>query len=210
MKSRWVLGPASLLVALVAILGWYAVSPPMRSASSAPVDSDPTRHANHERVPMLDSELARPADRVPVIDAASEAPLIVVQRSQEPTAHPVRSVIDVEMKYAGMDKAHLIAAFEALSPGHIAERDRLIAERWQLGIFDSQFVAAGENLPSPREADGTTPGFGFKAEPTEGGMIVKTTILDSITYPDFALLELEVNWLRSRIGPGYTPPESAK
>jgi len=41
-------------------------------------------------------------------------------------------------------------------------------------------------------------------------MIVKTTILDSITYPDFALLELEVNWLRSRIGPGYTPPESAK
>jgi len=119
---------------------------------------------------------------------------------------------DLEEKYAGMDVGKLMLALQAVMAIHGEDRKRLIDQRWELGLYEQQFVQDGESnakLPSPRAADGSFPSYGFKTESVAGGTIVKTAILHPEEYPEFAAIERELKWLRARTG-AFPPPLAAK
>jgi hypothetical protein len=119
----------------------------------------------------------------------------------------------MEAKYAGKDLEHLMIALQGVMAIHGGERERLIGERWDLGLYDETFVAEGAQqpkLPSPRASDGSFPSYGFKTLAAPGGMIVRTTVLQPEEYPEFAAIERELKWLRARTGRFPQPSSEEK
>lgn len=157
-------------------------------------------------IPVMESlELSRPqeterkvAESGAVAIPDPDALLKYIEAARQHAGDPVA----IAMKYAGLERSQILDAYDRLWPVYRAEANRLIAERWRMGLFETTFVVGDEKVPTPRRDDGTIPTFGFESRPVEGGAIVKTTVLGAEEYPDFTALSREAHWLRGHIGPG--------
>ncbi len=172
------------------------------SAAALAADPVDSRLASTQQSSRQLAEVPTP----PVLPPSEEVKSV----STPEIARSAEAPADLEKKYAGKELGDLMVALQEVMATHGVERKRLIDERWELGLYDQQFVPDGApNLPAPRAPDGSFPSYGFRTEPTAGGTIVKTSVLWPEEYPEFAALERELKWLRARTG-GFPPPLAGK
>lgn len=200
-SRRWqVLVIGLVATTLVLMFAWHSLAPSVAAGTEATPDPEPS--ADTENTFTIAEAANKEMNREATLMSLAETPpLEVVADSIDSARVHGGNPTDIALKYANYKRSELIEAYERLSPIHRAERDRLIAGRWDFGFFDVQFLPQGQTAPTPKRPDGSVPSFGFKTQPVEGGSILKTTVLNSDEYPDFTALELEVLWLRSVIGP---------